>query len=192
MLQDISFISHCSPSLSTSAPPLTVDNVLTAVQGVDWRTLGEVLLPKTFTLDGGGVTWYPELDRIQQQYKSSDDQLHAMVETYVQGYGRDKEPLWRSFIWRLDGGELARVANTIRHFAEPVLGKSCDSIILSTFLHSSYTVYLCASSHEMTPMQACPMHTNLCMTTHIETIVRIYSCYIYSHCVYYYFIDLSQ
>ena len=37
-------------------------------------------------------------------------------------------------------------------------------------------------------------HINMCTTTHIETIVRIYSHLIYSHhtyshCVYYYFID---
>ena len=126
MLQDISFISHSSPSLSTSAPPLTVDTVLTAVQGVDWRTLGEELLPHGFTLDDAGkfVMSYPELDRIQQQYQSSDDRHHAVVETYVQGDGEDKEPSWRSLIWRLDGGELARVADNMRHFAEPVLGKS--------------------------------------------------------------------
>ena len=126
MLQHISFISHCSPSLSTSAPPLTVDNVLTAVQGVGWRILGEAILSETFTFGDAGkvVTSYPELDRIQQQYKSSDDQLHAVVETYVQGDGVDEEPSWRSLIWRLDGGKLASVADNIRHFAEPVLGKS--------------------------------------------------------------------
>jgi len=143
VLQDINFISHCSPSLSTSAPPLTVDNVLTAVQGVDWKTLAVALLPQTFTIEVDDaeevVTSYPELDRIQQQYKSSDDRLHALVKTYVQGDGWDKEPSWRSLIWRLDDGELARVADSIRHFAEPVLGKSCDSIILSTFLHCSCT-----------------------------------------------------
>ena len=126
MLQDISFISHCSPSLSTSAPPLTVDNVLTAVQGVDWKTLGEalLLLPSFTFYDAGQVVRsYPEVDRMLQ-YKSSDDRIHAVVETYVQGDGRDKEPSWRSLICRLDGGELARVADSIRHFAEPVLGKS--------------------------------------------------------------------
>ena len=123
MLQDISFISHCSPSLSTSAPPLTVDNVLTAVQGVDWRKLGEALLPDSFTIDDAGEV-VSQLDILGQQYKSNDDQLHAVVETYVHRDGKDKEPSWKSLIWRLDGGNIARVADSIRHFAEPVLGKS--------------------------------------------------------------------
>ena len=121
MLQDISFISHCSPSLSTSAPPLTVDNVLTAVQGVDWRTLGEELFPLQFI---GGKVSYPTLDKIGEQHLSSDDRLHAVVTTWIQGGGRDKEPSWRSLIWRLDRRNIASVADSIRHFAEPVLGKS--------------------------------------------------------------------
>jgi len=141
VLQDISYISHCSPSLSTSAPTLTLDNVLTAVQGVDWWRLGEELLPhsitSTFTNEVDGaekvVTSYPELDRIQQQYKSSDDRLHAVVETYMQGDGKDEEPSWRSLIWRLDHGKIARFADSIRYFAEPVLGKSCNSVSVSTF-----------------------------------------------------------
>jgi len=161
VLQDISFISHCSPSLSTSAPPLTVDNVLTALQGVNWKTLGEalLLLLPIFTFDddaGQVVRSYPELDRMQQQYKSSDDRIHAVVETYVQGDGRDKEPSWRSLIWRLDGGQLARVADSICHFAEPVLGKSCDHHFIH-ILAQLCTAYICASSHEVTLMQACPI-----------------------------------
>ena len=121
MLQDISFISHCSPSLSTSAPPLTVDTVLTAVQGGNWRTLGEELLPFEFIR---GKCSYPTLDKIGEQHLSNDDRLHAVVTTWIQGGGRDEEPSWRSLIWRLDGGNLASIADSIRHFAEPVLGKS--------------------------------------------------------------------
>ena len=124
MLQDISFISHCSPSLSTSAPPLTVDNVLTTVQGVDWWTLGRMLLPSEG--DRNFEEWgpsYPEVERIGQQYKSNDDRLHVVVETYVHGDGKDKEPSWRSLIWRLGGGNIASIAD-IRHFAGSVLGKS--------------------------------------------------------------------
>ena len=163
MLQDISFISHCSPSLSTSAPPLTVDNVLTAVQGVDWRTLGEKLLPSKL------IHWkvsYPTLDKIGEQHLSSDDRLHAVVTTWIQGGGSDEEPSWRSLIWRLDRGNMTSYADSIRHFAEPVLGKSCDSISVSTFLYS-------VSSQDDT--HASMPHINMCTTTHIETIVRIYT-----------------
>ena len=133
MLQDISFISHCSPSLSTSAPPLTVDNVLTAVQGVDWWTLGERLLPLEFI---GLKVSYPTLEKIGEQHLSSDDRLHAVVTTWVQGGGLDKEPSWRRLIWNLDHIKMTIYADNIRHFAEPVLGKSCDSISIPTFLYS--------------------------------------------------------
>ena len=134
MVQDISFISHCSPSLSTSAPPLTVDNVLTAVQGVHWRTLGEVLLPVQII---GGDLYYHTLDKIEEQHLSSDDRLHAVVTTWVQGHGLDKEPSWRRLIWNLDHMKMTSYADNIRHFAEAVLGKSCDS----SYLHSC-TVYI--------------------------------------------------
>jgi len=144
VLQDISFISHCSPSLSTSAPPLTVDNVLTAVQGVDWRRLGEVLLAEGFFVSGyvDDSTRKPygaesSLKKIHGQHQSDADRIHAVVTTWVQGRGLDKEPSWRRLIWNLDHIKLTSYADNIRHFAEPVLGKSCDSN-LSTFLYSVY------------------------------------------------------
>ena len=134
MLQDISFISHCSPSLSTSAPPLTVDNVLTAVQGVDWRTLGKVLVAEVHT-DAGITIDDFKLEDIQRQHQSDADRLHAVVKTWNR---RNEEPSWRQLIWDLDWGNMTGVADNIRHFAEPVLGKSCDSISISTFLCSVY------------------------------------------------------
>ena len=133
MLQDVSFISHRSPSLSTSAPPFTVDSVLTAVQGVDWRTLGEVLLAKIY-MDGIPSGAQSELEEIQHQHQSDDDRLHAVVTTWMQKY--DKETSWRHLIHTLDWGRMTGVADKIRHFAEPVPGKSCDSISVSTFLYS--------------------------------------------------------
>ena len=144
MLQDISFISHSSPSLSNSAQTLTVDNVLTAVQGVNWRTLGEALLPEVYYDHEceDSLKYHfdakPKLDEIRQQYQSDDDRLHAVVKTWIHGDGRDKKPSWKHLIWRLDDGNLARAADSIRLFAEPVLGKSCDSISVSTFLCSVY------------------------------------------------------
>jgi len=122
LLQDISFISHCFPSLSTSAPPLTVDNVLTAVQGENWRNLGEVLLCKYIM---GGIPEGAEskLKEIQGQHQSDANRLHAVVKTWVQGHGIDKETSWRHLVRTLDWGKMTQVADNIRHFAEPVLGK---------------------------------------------------------------------
>ena len=115
----ITFVSHFPPPFSTSA--LTVENILTVVQGVPWRSLGARIFPS-------GI--YDEIDR---QHHTDDDRLRAVVQRFLQGDGVDKEPSWRRIILALDGANETRAANSIRHFAEPLTGKSCDSI---TFLYS--------------------------------------------------------
>ena len=112
------------PHLPTSAPPLTVENILTAAQAVTWRELGKRLIygtyGGTFRLVGG----YPKLDGIQRQHQSDDNRLHAVIECWLQGDGVDKEPSWRRIIWTLDDTNATRAAaETIRHFAEPLPGK---------------------------------------------------------------------
>ena len=132
-LQHVVFTLFSPPTtlLSTLAPPLTVENILTAVQGVAWRKLGEGLLPLT---KSGGQLDYPKLDEIERQHQSDDSRLRAVIECWLQGDGVDKEPSWRRIIWALDDtNETRAAAETIRHFAEPLPGKSCDSI---TFLYS--------------------------------------------------------
>ena len=118
--------------LSTSAPPLTVENILTAVQGVAWRKLGEVLFSGDYNTESRQFD-YPKLDEIERQHQSDDSRLHAVIECWLQGEGRGEEPSWRVLIWRLDGAEATKAADTIRHLAEPLPGKSCDSIM---FLYS--------------------------------------------------------
>ena len=131
-LQHVVFTLFSPPTtlLSTLAPPLTVENILTAVQGVAWRKLGERLLPLT---ESGGLWGYHKLDEIERQHQSDDSRLHAVIECWLQGEGRGEEPSWRVLIWRLDGAEATKAADTIRHLAEPLPGKSCDSIM---FLYS--------------------------------------------------------
>ena len=127
----ITFVSHCH-SPSTLAPPLTIENILTAVQGVAWRKLGEKLIGGDYNLESHQVD-YPKLDEIVQQHQSDDSRLHAVVESWLQGDGVDKEPSWRALIWRVDKAtETTAAADTIRHFAEPLPGESCDSL---TFLY---------------------------------------------------------
>ena len=123
----------CSPSLSTSAPPLTVDTVLTAVQGVNWRTLGEKLLPVEIQ---GTRLIYPKVDKIERLHQSDGDCLRAVVECWMQGEGKHEEPSWRRIIWELDDANETRTADNIRIFAESVQGKSYHSISVSTFLYS--------------------------------------------------------
>ena len=103
-----------------------MDTVLTAVQGVNWRTLGKKLLLLDSTLD-----------KIEKVHKSDDGRLRDVLEHWMHGiWCRHEEPSWRSIIWGLDGANETRTADSIRHFAEPVQGKSYHSISVSTFLYS--------------------------------------------------------
>ena len=97
--------------------------------------LGEGLFCSKIAFSGlRATTTYPKLDEIVQQHQSDDSRLHAVIECWLQGEGRDEEPSWRELIRRLDGAtETSTAADPIRHFAEPLPGKSCDSI---TFLYS--------------------------------------------------------
>ena len=107
----------------SSVPPLTVEGILKFLPGVDWRTLGERLIP-------GRV--FAEIIR---QHQSDDSRLRAVIECWLQGEGLyEEEPSWRRMIWILNSANETRAAaDNIRHFAEPLPGKSCDSI---TFLYS--------------------------------------------------------
>ena len=109
--------------LFTLAPPLTVENILSAVQGVAWRKLGKRLIYHPWE------TKYPKLDEIESQHRSDDSRLRAVIECWLQGEGRDEKPSWRRIILALDKATETRpLANNIRHFAEPLPGESCDSI----------------------------------------------------------------
>ena len=112
-----------NPPLSFfAAQTLTVEGVLKFLPGVAWRTLGERFIPI-------GV-----FDEIQRQHQSDDSRLRAVIECWLQGDGVDTEPSWRRIIWTLDGANKTKAApDTIRNFAEPLPGKSSQSI---TFLYS--------------------------------------------------------
>jgi len=105
----------------TSAPPLTVDNVLTAIQGVQWLALLEAFSLVVY-VDFCHVTL---LQEIKQQCQSNDDRLHAVVKTWLQGDRCLGERSWRHLIWSLDHGNrtgihMSAIADKIRHFSEPV------------------------------------------------------------------------
>jgi len=88
-----------------------VDNVLIALHGVNWKRLGK----KLFSGDYARLS-HPKLDEIEQQYKCDDDCLRAVIESWLRG------PSWRRIIYELDGVNETRIADNIRHFAEPVPG----------------------------------------------------------------------
>ena len=95
-----------------------------AVQGVAWRKLGEGLIGGDYNTESDQFD-YPKLDEIERQHQSDDSRLHAVIECWLQGDGVGREPSWRALIWRLDRGNAA---DRVRHLAEPLPGKSCDSI----------------------------------------------------------------
>ena len=96
------------------------------MQGVEWTVLGERII---------GRGKYYEINQLQDT--SNEERLRAVVECWFDtGEAIGRKPSWRWIIWVLDRGRQTRVADTIRQFAEPVLGKSCDTISVSTFLYS--------------------------------------------------------
>ena len=97
-----------------------MESVLKFLPGVAWRTLGGWLIPSGM------------FHEIERQHQSDDSRLRAVIECWLQGEGWDKEPSWRALIRRLDSVTKTRaVADNIRHFAEPLPGKPCDSITYS-------------------------------------------------------------
>ena len=96
------------------------------MQGVEWTVLGGRFIPDD------------KYDDIEQlPCTSNENRLQAVVECWLGGgHAIDREPYWRRLIWTLDDRGQTLVADKIRRFAEPVLGKLCDSISVSTFLYS--------------------------------------------------------
>ena len=97
------------------APPLTVDNIMKAVEGVDWIDL---------------AAW------LTGQYGRSDS-LKDAVERFLKGQGL-YQPSWRAIIFALNGAHESDLANHIRSYGEPVQGR-CTHII---YAHTSIQKYI--------------------------------------------------
>ena len=97
---------------STSAPPLTVENVLKYLPEVkNWREVGK---------------WLPGLNEakvqaIEQEYSSNEDRMKAVVQQWLEG---GFLPSWRELVWALDHAGDIEVADPIRGFTEPPSGES--------------------------------------------------------------------
>ena len=98
---------------STSAPPLTVENVLKYLPAVkNWRTVGLWLL--------GYIE--ARVQAIERKYSSSEDRMKAVVQQWLEGGGRP--PSWRRLAWSLDCAGDIEAADPIRGFTEPPPGES--------------------------------------------------------------------
>ena len=91
----------------TTAPKLTVDGALRVVEGVrDWRYLGRFLhIPES------------RLDEINQL--SPSENKKALVTYWMEN---DPFPSWRRLLWALDVMVEKAIADSIRHYAEPLTG----------------------------------------------------------------------
>ena len=113
----------------SSVPPLTVEGILKFLPGVAWRRLWERLIP------------YRVFAEIERQHQSDDSRLRAVIECWLQGERKDKEPSWRKIIWTLDGTKDTRAAaDNIRHFAEPLPGKSLPHILVKCISPASHQI----------------------------------------------------
>ena len=94
------------------APPLTVENILKALEGVEsWVVV---------------ATWLGT-------YLGSSSSLKEAVEKFLQGQGRF-QPSWRAVIFALDGAGETPVASRIRSYGEPVQGRY-------TYTHQANNTY---------------------------------------------------
>ena len=112
----------------SSVPPLTVEGILKFLPGVAWRRLWERLIP------------YGVFAEIERQHQSDDSRLRAVIECWLQGEGWDEEPSWRRIIWTLDSANETRAADSIRHLAEPLPGKSLPHILVQCISPASHQI----------------------------------------------------
>ena len=109
--------------LLLAAPPLSVDEVLQVVIGVNWRTLGRELIEEEVEEWGEEVVIYTNLDRIHDAHESDEARLRAVVEEFLTETDFIKgRPSWRRVVWALYGVDEIDKAQQISSYAEPLQG----------------------------------------------------------------------
>ena len=107
-----------------------MDEVLRAVEGVNWRILGENLIGEVEEdeeMEAENVytwTYITNLDRIHDENESDEALLRAVVEEFLSKANRS----WRRVIWALYCAEEMDKAQQISSYAEPLQG-TCWSLI---------------------------------------------------------------
>ena len=101
---------------STSAPPLTVENVfkyLPVQQVKNWRMVGRLLL---------GDINNTKVQAIEREYSSNEDRMRAIVQQWLEGEAHLRS--WKTLVCALDHAGDIQVADPIRGFTEPPRGES--------------------------------------------------------------------
>ena len=102
--------------LLLAAPPLSMDEVLQAVKGVNWRRLGKTLIGEYKQNLSDDTT---NLDRIHDEHESDEARLIAVVKKFLTESDR---PSWRRVIWSLYRVHEIDKAQQISSYAEPLQG----------------------------------------------------------------------
>ena len=98
---------------STSAPPLTVENVLKYLPAVkNWRRVGLELF----------LYGEAKVEAIERKYSSNEERMRAAVQQWLEGQTHLRS--WRWLLLALDCAGDIQVADPIRGFAEPPRGES--------------------------------------------------------------------
>ena len=103
--------------LLLAAPPLSMDEVLQAVKGVNWRRLGKELIGEFWELES--FTGSSNLDIIHDEHESDKARLRAVVKKFLTESDR---PSWRRVIWSLYRVHEIDKAQQISNYAEPLQG----------------------------------------------------------------------
>lgn len=108
-------------SLLFSAPALTVENVMGALQGVSLGKDVGFLSDQWKWMDLGGCLGISrsKLVEVEQQYSSDEDRGRAVVEHWILA---DTLPSWRKLIWALNKIGETRVADAIQRYSEFLKG----------------------------------------------------------------------
>ena len=108
------------------APPLTSDVLLPLLKGVkSWRKLAKELLYAYDKDDGEFSRFFLPLDSshdLDDLQGSDKDCLKAVIEIFLQGRGRYKQPSWRVVLQSLYNANELQPAANIKSYAEPLQG----------------------------------------------------------------------
>ena len=122
-----------------------MDEVLKAVAGVNWRTLGKWLIGEEIEPQ---IIRYTNLDRIRDKYKSDEARLRAVVEKFVAKTDRS----WRRVVCALLYAKEIGRAQQISSYAEPPQGMYCVVLLTTYRTRSNYSNILIARTASLSSL----------------------------------------
>ena len=115
-------LSYTDWCVHSNATALTVDNITSALNGIDWRIIGQLILKLPDS----------KYDEIMKQFSGADDRVRAAVREWLL---HDPLASWRRLIDQLYDEDEAERADSILHYAEKLTGVYMKMIMIHTTLH---------------------------------------------------------